>query len=332
MSVTLKDIAAKAGVSTITVSRAMNNKPDISETTKERILKISRDLGYIPNELAKSLVTKRSSTIGVIMPSSTDTLFIEKFESINNVCSDAGFTPIFCNTENSVDKEIEFIYQMISKRVDGILFFPSQEDERYVEILKNSSIPYVLLNRYSENLDCNYVKNDNVYGGSIVVEHLINKGYNKISYICPHPSTTTGKERILGGRQFLKDNNLPDDRFDIALCDDNINDSNKVVKSLLLSENPPDALFFWNDILALGAIKMILEMGLSIPDNIAIIGYDDLEFSQYITPGLSSVQQSTYKIGEIATNLLLNEILSPDENKEKQHIVLKPELIVRKSS
>ncbi len=221
---------------------------------------------------------------------------------------------------------------MISRRVDGILFFPSQEDEQYVEVLKNSSIPYVLLNRYSENLNCNYVKNDNVYGGSIVLEHLVKRGYKKIAYICPYPTTTTGKERILGGRKFLRENNLPDKMFDIVDCNDNINSSNEVVKLLLNNENSPDALFFWNDNLALGAMKMIIEMGLSIPNDIAVVGYDDLNFSNYTIPGLTSVQQSTYKIGEIATNLLLNEIISPDKKIKKQHIVLKPELIIRKSS
>jgi len=335
MTVTIKDIAVKAGVSVITVSRAINNKPDINIITKERILKIADELGYVPNELAKSLVTRRTNSIAVLMPSTPDYLAIEKFVSINQVCYEAGYTTLFCDTQNSVEKELEFLRQVKSKRVDGILIFPVQGgDKRYIDELKNTNVPFVFLHRFPEELDCDYVKNDNEYGGYITVNHLLEQGCRNIKYICARPNTTTGRERISGGKKAVSENSISSDCFEVLVCDDSIHACYAFVKSLISdkSKQKPDALFVWNDRLAIGARKAILEEGLKIPEDIALMGYDDLEVSEFLLPPLTSVRQSTYEIGRRASQILLEKIESSDNKRAIKKITIKPELIIREST
>ncbi|KAA3618898.1 MAG: LacI family transcriptional regulator [Calditrichaeota bacterium] len=332
MSVTIKDVAAKAGVSAITVSRALNNKPDINADTKRRILDIAQQLGYVPNELAKSLVTRRTNVIAILMPGVSDTLSTEKLDAINGVCFSAGFTTLFCNTKNSATTELEFLRQIQSKRVDGLLLFPSQKGDEYIAELQKITVPYVFLNRFSSVLDCDYVKNDNVYGSYIAVQHLLQRGYRSITYLCARPNTTTGQERIIGSKKAVREAGLPEDLLKITNVEDSVAHCYNLTLDLIKNNSLPDAFAVWNDILALGVRKALLENGIKIPDDVALIGYDDLVFSEYLHPPLTTIKQQNFELGELAAEFLINKIEKKILPEEKQQLELKPRLIPRQST
>lgn len=332
LSVTIKDIAAEARVSTITVSRALNNKPDISAETKKRILRIARRRGYVPNELAKSLVTRRTNVIAILMPGVSDLLTTEKLDAINTACFSAGFTTLFCNTKNDATTELEFLRQIRSKRVDGLLMFPVQKNKAYIAELQNLTVPYVFLNRFSAELDCDYVKNDNVHGSFIAIQHLLQRGYHNIKYLCARPQTTTGQERIQGSRRAVREMGLPESSLQIINVQDSVEYCYQHTLSDIREKQLPRAYAVWNDLLALGVRRALMENRINIPDDVAIIGYDDLVFAEYLFPPLTTIKQQNYELGEQAAHILINKIENKEAVLSKQEIALKPQLVLRQST
>ena len=193
MAFTMKDIANKAGVSVVTVSRALNNKPDINRETRDLIIKIAHELNYTPNGLAKSLVTRKTKTIGIVIPN-LDIFYAEVVDGFTNTSRERGYSNILCNSHENADKELELIQLLREKRVEGMLIYPLQEDDRYIEELRHSPIPFVFLNRHTDALKCDYVINDNIYGAFSAINHLIQRGYRKIAYICGKPTASSGRE------------------------------------------------------------------------------------------------------------------------------------------
>lgn len=326
--VTMKDLAEKAGVSVVTVSRALNDKPDINPRTKEMILRLARESNFSPHALARSLVTKKTKTIGIIIPSNTDAFYAEVVGGISQESRERGYSVILSTSHDSADEELNEMRMLFEKRVDGMLVYPAQEDDRYIEVLRNSPIPFVFLNRHVDQLNCDYVINDNVYGAHSAVDHLLKNGYRDITYICAKPTASSGRERILGCRQAFNENGIDEELLDIVTCDETIKCCYDFVLEALQSKRKMDAIFAWDDRLAIGVIKALLESGVRIPEDIAVVGYDDIEISAYLYPPLTTVQQPTFQIGERATRILLDKLES-DRDTGIQQIVLKPKLIVR---
>jgi LacI family transcriptional regulator len=330
MVVTMKDIAKKAGVSVVTVSRALNKKPDINKNTRELILRIARELDYTPDSLAKSLVTKKTKTIGIIVPG-MDHFYAEVVDGISKESLERGYSAILCNSHESTDKELELIRLLREKRVDGMLIYPLQEDNRYIEELKNNPVPFIFLNRHTDALECDYVINDNIFGAYSAVNHLIHKGRKRIIYICGKPNASSGKERIAGCKKAISENGLASNTLTVVTCEEKINCCYKLTKELLKQDEKLDAIFVWDDKLAIGAIKAIFEAGKRIPHNVALVGYDDIEVSEYLFPSLTTIRQPSYEIGETAAGILLDKIESEGKQELKQ-VILKPELIIRETT
>lgn len=331
MPVTIKDIAAKAGVSAVTVSRALNDKPYTKKETKERIIKIANEMGYTPNALAKSLVTRKTNTIGVLIPDILDPFFSEMVQGIADVCFKRGYHIDLCHTHTSAETELKYIHLLRGKRAEGMLIYPVQEDTRYIEELKNTQIPFVFLNRHTDVLDCDYVINDNVYGAYLAVTHLIQKGHRRIIYLCAKPKTSSGIERIAGCKKAIKENRLSEGSFNILTIQPKIESCYQLVKDLLLKDDEVTAFFIWDDKLAMGAYKAIYEIGKRIPQDIALIGYNDMELSEYYHPPLTTIRQARYQVGEDAARILLDKINS-EYPRNVERIVLKPEIIVRETT
>ncbi len=330
MSATIKDIAAKARVSVVTVSRAMNNKPDISAATKERILKIARQLRYTPNSLAKSMVTRKTHAVGLVMPNSKDPFYAEVIHGICQKLSEQGYSTVLCTSEDDADKELSVLHLLRERRVDGILLYPVQRDQRYIQELKSSAVPYVLLNRHTNALKCDYVMNDNVAGALEAVNHLIEKGHKKITYVCARPDASSAQERILGCKRAIQQNGLPPSALMVEYCDETIESCHRLVKELV-AHNNLHALFVWDDRLAIGALKAIQEEGLRIPQDIALVGYDGIEISAHLFPPLTTVLQPSLQIGQTAAQILLERLGSKERGNPK-HVVLKPQLVVRETT
>ncbi|MBN2411909.1 LacI family DNA-binding transcriptional regulator [candidate division KSB1 bacterium] len=327
----MKDIANKAGVSKVTVSRALNNKPDINKDTRILILKIAEELGYTPNDVAKSLATKRTNTLGIIVPDSLDSFYPEIVQGVGDQCRENDFSIVLCYTHGDADKEIEYIKLLKSKRVDGIIIYPVQEDDRYIDELQNSMIPFVLVGRHTDALDCDYVINDNVYGAYLAVNHLLSRGYRKIIYVCAKPTASSGKERIEGCKRAILEKGLPLHTLQIVTCNPQIDSCYHVVRNFLPNRTQLNAIFVWDDKLALGAFRAIYEARLRIPADLALVGYNDTEIARHLYPPLTTVRHASYDIGKIAANTVLKKITSTD-NLESRKIVLKPELVVRQTT
>jgi DNA-binding LacI/PurR family transcriptional regulator len=206
-----------------------------------------------------------------------------------------------------------------------------QADERYIDALRRSSTPVVFLNRHTEISSFDHVMNDNVHGAYLAARHLIQKGHQKIAYVCAKPNASTGQERIAGCRMAIKEAGFPSDSLDLLLCEESIESSYRLVKDLVAREKPPSAIFMWDDRLAVSAIKAIREAGLRIPADVAIVGYDDIEIAAYLYPPLTTVRQPTHQIGQTAAQILLNKLES-ETSPEPQKIVLKPELVIRETT
>ena len=327
----MKEIANMVGVSVVTVSRAFNNRPDISKETREKILSIAEQYNFVPNQLAKSLVTQSTKTIGVVITELQDLFLSTVLQGVADVIRDKGFGITLCHSYDNPDLELEYIRELRAKQVDGMLIYPTQMDERYINELKNCPIPYVFLNRHTNALHCDYVTNDNEDGMYQATNHIIEKGYRKIVYLCAKPLSSSGQERILGLQKAMRENGVAPNNFHLENCKGTIESSYQKVKKLLAQSPKIDVIFAWDDRLAIGAIKAIHEANLSIPEDIALVGYDDTEIAQYLTPSLTTVRQPSKKIGELAANILFEKIQSKKPVKVRQ-IVLKPELIVRSST
>ncbi len=330
MPVTMKDIAKRAGTSVMTVSRALNNKDEIGKETKDLILKIAEELNYTPNDLAKSLSTKKTKTVGIIIPG-MDTFYADIVDAISHESREHGYAVFLCNSRGSASKELELLQLLRKKRVDGILIYPIQEDNRYIDELCNCPVPYVFLNRHTDSLQCDYVINNNVLGASLVVNHLIQKGFKKITYICAKPNASSGKERIAGCKKAFVKNNLSMDGLKIVTCHENIEACYQLVKNLLSDDPHLNALFVWDDRLTIGAMKAIVDAGKQIPKDVAVVGYDDLESSEFLNPPLTTVRHPSYEIGKTAVRVLIKKIESAHKPKVKK-IVLKPKLIIRQTA
>ena len=330
MSATIKVIASIAKVSPITVSRALNSKPDISADTKERILAIAKRLRYSPNSIARSMITRTTKTIGLIMPNSKDPFYAEVIHGICKKLRDHGYSTVLCTSENDADQELALIHTLRGLRVDGLLLYPIQRDERYVYELKHLTVPYVLLNRHTKALKCDYVMNDNVWGAFQAVNHLIEGGHKKIVYVCAWPKASSGKERIRGCKQAIRSHGLHPRALQIEYCDETIESCYQLVKRLI-AQGGLRAIFVWDDRLAIGALKAIQEQGLRIPRDIALVGYDGIEISAHLFPPLTTILQPSHQIGETAARVLLARLEAGDRRKPKR-VVLKPRLVVRETT
>ncbi|AEG15214.1 LacI family transcriptional regulator [Desulfofundulus sp. TPOSR] len=331
MTVTIKDIARKAGVSYATVSRALNNRPEVSEKTRREIQRLAAEMGYKPNAIARGLVTRETLTLGLVIPDITNPFFPEVARGVEEAASEAGYSVFLCNTNWDVDKERTYIELLEEKRVDGLILASVTEDEGYLAELLSRKTPVVLINRILDQVDTNYVAIDNVKGAQQAVEHLISLGHRRIAYVggLEHVESTT--ERLHGYRLALAINNIPFEEELVRYGSFKKESGYENALSLLSLPEPPTAIFAANDILALGVIQAIKERGLKVPENVAVVGFDDIPFAAYAEVNLTTVAQPKYTMGEMAAKILIDEIRK-GPSPEKKHIVLPPTLVIRASS
>ena len=331
MSVRMKDIAEKVGVSLNTVSKAINNRPYVSEKTRELILNTADELNYSLNDIARSLAKKKTNTLGVLLFDIGDTYFAEVLNGIENIARKNGYSILLCNANHDSDVEYQSIKVLLEKRVDGLLISPTQMDNRYVDILKNINIPFILLNRRTDSLECNYVVNDYIYGSYIAVDYLIKKGYKDIYFIHSHSQSSTSNERIEGCKKACKKNKIQLDSLKIFYCDRNLDEYYSLIKNKINYYGNMIGIFVWDDDMSVGVYKAIIEKGLKVPEDVGIIGYDNIKASKYLIKPLTTINNPSYEIGLKAAKILIKNIKS--ENSFKTHrIVLKPELIIRETA
>ncbi len=327
--VTLKDIAKIAGVSVNTVSRALNNKPDISKETKKKIIKIAKELNYRKDFTASSLRRKESKIVGVILADSANPFYSEVLKGIEAASKDFGYNIILINSERNYEQEASAINILLSRRIDGLLLSPVQEKIDDIKELLSLKIPLVIFARHFEDLPVNEVRSDDVKAGYLATNHLIQRGAKSILMINGYLHKSPAKLRLEGYKKALKEHGLPIREELIIVGDIGMEDGEKAVNKALNQGFSFDGIFAYNDILALGAMKALKKKGVKIPKDIKIVGCDDILFSSVTTPSLTTIRVKKYEMGYEAFKLLI-KVLRGRKKIEKK--VLDVELIVREST
>ena len=337
MSITMKDIAKMVGVSTNTVSRALNGKKEISEETRKRITEIAEELNYTPNRIAASLAAKKTKTIGLITSDIEDPFHARQARGIEDIAREHGYSVILFNTDENPESEIQAVNTFRSIRVAGIILNSIFPGFKHIEGLKKQNIPFVLLNRRLPDIDADYVINDNFNGAYEATKHLIHLGHTRIGMILGLQRVTSVWDRYAGFSKAMKEAGISINK-DFILYGKNLKPETgkELTEQLLAMEPRPTAILAYCDTLAIGAYAAAHQMNLSIPKDLAIIGYDDILFSSYLEVPLTTLSQPAYKMGQAACNIILEKIKSNEEGVEnknlpKKHLTFQPQLVIRQS-
>ena len=327
--ITLKMVAERAEVSVNTASRAINNKPDINEETKKRVLQIAKELGYIRNAAAVALRTKKTRTIGVVIADNSNPFYAEVLNGIEVAAREKNHHIILTNTQRDYKKEEEAINLLLAKRVDGLLIAPVQDRDDDIKKLVEANIPFVIVGRDFENIEVDAVYNDEVKGGFLATEYLIKKGHKRIALIDGFLYKSPAKGRLEGYKKALNKYRIPLDESLISVGDINLEDGYERTRQMLGENLDFTAIFAYNDMMAFGAMQAIKEKGLRIPEDIGLAGYDDISFSSLMDPALTTIRVNKQELGIESVKLLLSRISG--NRKIAQKIMLDVDIIVRKT-
>ncbi len=329
MNPTIKDVANLAGVHPSTVSRVINDNSRISEKTKNKVLLIIKKLGYTPNAIARGLKTKRTQTLGMLIPDITNPFFAELARGVEDAANKNNFNVILCNTDDKLKKERTYLEILRGKRVDGLILGTAHIRDKSILELEKKKFPYILVSRNIEGLDKNCVIVDDVAGGIMVTEYLIKLGHRRIAHITGPLKTRSALNRLKGYKLALK-------KYEIEYRDELVGEGDfrikggyQVMKRFLKLAEPPTAIFAANDLLALGAIQVILKKKYHIPEDFCIIGFDDIRLASFVYPPLTTVRQPMLEMGALAVKMLLKIIEGGEFNQKKE--ILEPKLIIRES-
>ncbi|GAM61201.1 ribose operon repressor [Vibrio ishigakensis] len=325
---TMKDIAKLAGVSSSTVSHVINKSRYVSEEISERVNKAAKELNYFPSALARSLKTNRTNTIGMLVTNSTNPFFGEVVKGVERHCYQRGYNLILCNTEGDQARMRDSIETLMQKRVDGlILMCPSLEGEKLEVFDKYPSIPLVVMDWGSVSFESDKIQDNSLQGGYIATKHLLDCGHKDIGCITGPLSKHQAQMRLDGFKQALAE-------FDIDLNQEWIEEGNfeceggfEALERLIAKGELPSALFVCNDMMAMGALNAAAKHGIKIPQDLSIIGYDDLHISKFMTPALTTIHQPKFRLGKAAVDAVLNKLQSQDS--EHQIVQLEPKLVER---
>lgn len=333
--VNIKDIAKLANVSHTTVSRALNDKSRIRKETKQKILAIATELGYRPDFIAKSLVLKRTKTLGLVITNIANPFYTELAQGIEKTATRLGYSIILCSTQSDISTEKQYIEMLRSKGVDGILFSSAHRGDPNIVALAEEEFPIVLVNRRTyhpavkEKVD--YVGVDNILGGFLAVEHLIRLGHRSIGMVGGSAESSVGLERLKGGEKALRAYGL-EQRGDYLLEGNFLKKSGyEKGKEFLKMPEFPTAVFAANDYMALGVYQAVVEEGLRIPEDVALVGFNDIEFSSMKGIELTTIGQKKFEMGAAAVEMLVERIEQGDNRASAREILLMPELIVRRT-
>jgi DNA-binding LacI/PurR family transcriptional regulator len=327
--VTIKDIARHAGVSTATVSYVINRTKYVSPELTERVQNAIEHLGYQPNRIARSLRIQNTSTVGLIISDIQNTFFTSLVRAVEDVAYAHNHSVVLCNSDETVEKEELYIDLMLADQVAGVIISPARETHNAVGKLLAAHIPVVAVDRRIPDLDVDTVVIDNVSAAFDLVSHLIDDGHRRIGALVGPPDITTGRERYEGYVRALETHHVP--LLPELVCTGLPRESfgYEATRELLDLPEPPTALFLANAYLALGSLKVIQERRLRIPDEIAVVAFDEMEWTSLVKPGLTVVAQPIYELGKVAADLLFERIennsLPPRER------ILEHRLMVRQS-
>tara|TARA_R110002049_G_scaffold104711_1_gene251267 strand:- start:4932 stop:5954 length:1023 start_codon:yes stop_codon:yes gene_type:complete len=333
--VTIIDVANKLGVATSTVSRALQDHHTISQKTKKLVRKTVEEMNYSPNNVAASLRSGKGNTIGVIIPKINSNFISNCIFGIESITYPAGYSLIICQSNESFEKEIDNIRALINSQVSGILMSFSNETDNsnHLKIITDKNIPLVLFDRVDNSSDIDCIVNDDYQISKNVIDHLTEKGYKNIAFICGPTNLSVYKDRLNGFKNGLNSNNLKMKKQWMFEGIKTKGEAHSITLNLFNNNNErPDAIFCTGDTLALGVITALKEININIPDEVGVVGYSNDTFSEIISPSLTSIEQFPQEIGSNAAKILINIIESENVDHAKKTILIKSKLIARDSS
>jgi LacI family transcriptional regulator, kdg operon repressor len=330
--VTIADVAQRAGVSKSTVSQYLNQRFDyMGEQTKTRIEEAIAALEYSPNILARSLKQKSTTTIGVIVANILHVFSTQVIRAIEDVCNEHNFHVIICNADDQPEKEKKYIEMLRAKQVDGIIAVPTGGNVAQYQDLVKKNFPIVFMDRIIRGVDIDTVLLDNEKASFLAVEALIKQGYSQIAMISPPlgPNMTPREERLNGYKKALQQHQIPlDERY---LVTSEISEMQVSIDRLIQLPNPPKAILAVNDRVLKHLLTYVKKQQMRIPEDIAVIGIDDVPYADIFSPALTTVAQPAFKMGEKAANLLFEKMQNKEWSNQAQVYRFEPELIVRES-
>ena len=328
--VTIKEVAKRAGVSTSTVSRTLSGNIFVNKDTKKKVIKAVNELGYSPNVLAKGLKEGKTNTIGLIIPNIRNPIFPAIVRGVEDTARKNGFIVILCNTDENIDNEKEIINTLEKRWVDGFIFATASSDFNHIYKIKEDKFPLVLLVRSVEDKFDSVVTN-NFEASYKAVRYLIQRGHKKIAIINGDLNLSLYRERYEGYKKALFDSGL-EIPSEVSFCCSFENQECYIKTTDLLKSNIiPDAIFATNDLRAIEAIRAIKDLGLKVPEDISVLGFDNIQISLFIDPTLTTISQPFYKMGEVAVKKLI-KIISYKRNRKPKIDVVKSELVIRNST
>jgi DNA-binding LacI/PurR family transcriptional regulator len=327
--VSIKDIARLAGVSHSTVSRALHNSSLIPAETTKRIQRIAQEHGYSASAIARSLVTRKTHAIGVVVTSIDDPFNGEVVSGIEELANKAGYSVILATSQTNPEREMAVVRSFQERRVDGILVASSRVGALYLSVLADLKIPIVLLNNQHPGKFVHSVTIDNVAGAFRATQHLTALGHERVAYVGDSYGMQSDTERFTGYKKALRNARIPFRKELAMLGDGKPEGARKAAARLLAHSAGPTAIFCYNDMSALGVLEAAEKHGLNVPNDLSLVGFDDLFFAPFLKPALTTVRQPKKKIGQHAMELLLASLKGEEQERT---LKIEGELIVRAST
>lgn len=335
MPVSIKDIARAAGVSHSTVSRALSDSPLINTETKTRIQGLARAMGYSPDAAARSLVMRRTHAVGVVVTTIADPFSAEVVEGIERTASAHGYSVILAASNDEPEREIAAVEMLHSKRVDAIVITSSRVGALHQDRLGAAGVPVILLNNHSQQEVPNAysVRVDDVHGGQLATGHLIGLGHRRIAHVAGPEGHTPSRERLDGYRRALEAAGLPFEPALVIPGNGRPEGGEAALAALLALPKRPSAVFCYNDMTAIGLLRSAKASGVRVPQDLAVVGFDNIPFAAYVTPSLTTIAQPMLALGQRAMNMALALMgCEPAGECGMTDVVLQGRLIVRESS
>ncbi len=327
MQVSIKDIARAAGVSHSTVSRALSNYPLVAEKTRRRIKLIARELGYAPNAIARGLVTQQTRVIGVIVTSIADPFVAEVVRGIEETAADNHYRVFLGTSHADPTREVNLVKALHEWRVDGVIVASSRVGALYLPLLKKFSVPIVLVNNQQKGRYVHSVAVDDVQGGRLATQHLISLGHRTIGYITGPSYNNSSNQRCEGYRLALRQAEIQYDPSLVISGNGRVEGGANAEK--FYSQSPkPTAIFCYNDMTAIGALQTLKSIGIRVPEDVSVIGYDDIPFAPYVDPPLTTIRQPMDEMGRSAMRMLIDLL----HGEKIKNVIMPGELVAREST
>ncbi|HBE78374.1 MAG TPA: LacI family transcriptional regulator [Firmicutes bacterium] len=327
---TIYDVAKQLGVSTATVSRVINGTGRVSEETRDKVKAIIAELGYQPNQIARTLTTKKSKLIGLIIADITNPFYPALARGVQDVCHSAGYDLLLCNTDEKASQVHRYVFNLCQKQVDGIIlqvFAP--KDLETIEVIKSAGIEVVIIS-YINDTSLTAIYSNEMEGAYQATRHLIDIGHQRVAFLNGPKKSSISVNRLKGYKKALNEVGIKVDEQYILYADFNQAGGEQMAQDILKINPPPTAIFAANDLIALGVVQYFEKCNIRIPNDIALVGFDDIELAHLIRPKLTTIANPKYELGQTAAQQLISRIQDP--TMPNSHIVLDTRLVLRDSS